>query len=420
MESALPAAENDAEAPQAPRPAETQPATSRWGRLWHGFSRIALGAIPTLIALTMLTLVIREALNDAIEFTPIAVPASFASQGMTPEVMAARLLDAIDATATETLSETLHRPSTELENSTPDLNLPVVGLSLHSLASLTRKLLGWPERRLSGEMIQTNQDLRLRLRLSGHGVVADVSAPAAEGPDRLLSLAAPQVWRVVSPRLYAWHIAQLGIEEEEVRERLITLRRRARDPDTVATLTYLIARSLIRGGRADEGLAMMEELVAERPGYAAAHYGRAQALHALGQPEAALAAQQRGLSLDPESPWAHIASSVLLRQLGRYDAALAAARRAQELDEDERPGLIEESHVLREMARPGDAADRARRVLALDPRHAPALAALGEALLRLDENEAALAVFEQALREAPHLTAAQLGHARALRALGRD
>ncbi len=419
MESTPPPEENDAVEPPPPAPAEAKPAARRWGRLWSALSRIALGAIPSLIGLTMLALVARQALNDPIEFTPIAVPASFASQGLTPEVMAARLLDAIDATATETLSETLHRPSTELENSTPDLNLPVVGLSLHSLASLTRKLLGWPERRLSGEIIQAGQDLQLRLRLSGHGVVADVSAPASEGPDRLLALAAPQVWRVVSPRLYAWHIAQLGIEEEEVRDRLTALRRRARDPETVATLTYLIARSLVRGGRADEGLAMMDQLVAERPTYAAAHYGRAQALHALGQPEEALAAQQRGLSLDPDSPWAHIVSSALLRQLGRYDAALAAARRAQELDEDERPGLIEESHVLREMARPSDAADRARRVLALDPRHAPALSALGEALLRLNENEAALAVFEQALREMPHLAVAQLGRAKALRALGR-
>ncbi|HWT07589.1 MAG TPA: tetratricopeptide repeat protein, partial [Roseomonas sp.] len=75
--------------------------------------------------------------------------------------------------------------------------------------------------------------------------------------------------------------------------------------------------------------------------------------------------------------------------------------------------------VLREMSRPADAAGRARLALSIDPRHAPALAALGEALLRLGENEAALAVFDQALSEMPQLAAAQAGRAAALRALGR-
>lgn len=386
---------------------------------WQRWSRLVFGAVPTLIGLMMIGLVVSKAMNDPIEVTPIAVPSAFAAQGLTPEVMAARLLDAIDKVATQTLTETLHRPAAELENGTPDLNLPIVGLSLHSLASLTRKLLGWPERRLSGEVTRSGDMLQLRVRLSGHGAIADVAVPAAEGPDRLLALAAPQVWRVVAPRLYAWHVAQLDTEEQEIRDRLLALRRRARDPDTIATLTYLIARSQVRGGDPEQGLAMMDTLVAERPRYAAAHYGRADALQAMRRPEEALAAQQRGLSLDPDSPWAHLVSAALLRQLGRFDAALVAARRAQELDEDDRPGLVEESIVLREMSRPADAADRARRALSIDPRHAPALAALGEALLRLEENEAALAVFNQALSEMPQLSAAQAGRAAALRALGR-
>ncbi len=406
-----------AEATESHRLAEKRPGLL--ARMWQLWSRLVFGAVPTVIALVMLGLVLREALNDPIEVTPLSVPASFSAQGLTPEVMAARLLDAIDGTALQTLAETLHRPAAELENSTPDLNLPIVGLSLHALASLTRKLLGWHERRLTGEVTETGGMLHLRLRLSGQGAIADVSVPVRDGADRLLSLAAPQVWRVVSPRLYAWHIALLEADESETRERLMTLRRRARDPEVQATLTYLIARSLIRGGQAEEGLAMMDTLVAERPGYSAGHYGRAQALLALQRPEEALAAHQTGLALDPESAWAHLVAAALLRQAGQYDAALTAARRAQELDDDDRPGLIEESHVLRAMSRHADAAAHARRALTLDPNHAPALVALGEALLRLEEAEAALAVFDQALREVPNLGVAQHGRDAALAALGR-
>jgi tetratricopeptide (TPR) repeat protein len=404
--------------PESATPVERRPGLV--ARAWHMWSRLVFGALPTAIAVVMLALVLREALNDPIEVSPLSVPASFLAQGLTPDVMAARLLDAIDGTALQTLSETLHRPAAELENATPDLNLPIVGLSLHALASLTRKLLGWHERRLTGEVTETGDMLHLRLRLSGQGAIGDVSVPVRDGADRLLTLAAPLVWRVVSPRLYAWHVALLDAEEAEIRERLVALRRRARDAELQATLNYLIGRSLIRSGEPEEGLAAMDALVAERPGYASGHYGRAQALLALKRPQEALAAHQQGLSLDPESAWAHLVSAALLRQAGDYDAALAAARRAQELDDDDRPGLVEESHVLRAMARHADAAAHARRALALDPNHAPALVALGEALLRLDEAEAALAVFDQALREAPHLTQARHGRAAAAAALARS
>ncbi len=385
---------------------------------WEFSQRLMLGTLPLILAVLAIFMVLREAARHPIEIAEIAVPSSLSDTGLTGAVAAHRLLDAINATANAVRTETMHRPSAELESAEPDLNIPAAGLSLRGLAGLVRNLLGWPERKLSGEIIVSGDQMRLRLRLAGHGVIADVEGPTADGADQLLLRAAPEVWRVVAPRLYAWHIAEMDAEEEEIRDRLLLLRRRAVDADAVATINFLFARSLVRSGHAARALELLDLVMEQGPPRASAHYGRAIALRAMGDREGALAAQAQGLALDPLSPWAHLSSAVLLRELGRFDAALAAARTAQRLDDDDRDGLIEEARILRFMGRLAEAASVARRAVALDPTYAPAHAGMGHTLLRQNEHAAALAAFETALRLAPHLADGHTGRGQALAGLG--
>lgn len=387
--------------------------------VWEFGQRLMLGTLPLVLAVLALVMVVREAARQPIEIAEISVPTSLSDSGLSGTVAARRLLDAINATAHAVRTETMHRPSAELEGSEPDLNIPAAGLSLRGLAALLRNLLGWPERKLSGEIIVSGDRMRLRLRLAGHGVIADVEGSSADGADPLLLRAAPEVWRIVAPRLYAWHLAEMDAEEEEIRDRLLLLRRRTEDPDAVATIDFLFARSLVRSGHAARALELLDLVMEQGPPRASAHYGRALALRALGDREGALAAQARGLAMDPLSPWAHLLSAVLLRELGRYDAALAAAREAQRLDDDDRDGLIEEARILRFMGRLAEAASVARRAVALDPTYAPAHAGMGHTLLHQNENAAALAAFETALRLAPHLADGHTGRGQALAGLGR-
>lgn len=393
-----------------------------WGRavaIWEFGQKLMLGTLPLVLVVLAVVMVVREAARQPIEISEVAVPTSLSDSGLSGAVAARRLLDAINATAHAVRTETLHRPSAELEGSEPDLNIPAAGLSLRGLAALLRNLLGWPERKLSGEIIVAGDRMRLRLRLAGHGVIADVEGPTAEGADPLLLRAAPEVWRVVAPRLYAWHLAETDAEEEAIRDRLLLLRRRVEDADTVATINFLFARSLVRSGHAQRALELLDLVMEQGPPRALAHYGRALALRGLGDRQGALEAQARGLALDPLSPWAHLSSAVLLRELGRYEEALAAARTAQRLDDDDRDGLIEEARILRFMGHLAEAASVARRAVALDPTYAPAHAGMGHTLLRQNENMAALAAFETALRLAPHLADGHTGRGQALAGLGR-
>lgn len=402
-----------------PTPGKLRQAWDAASATWSFGQRLLLGTLPLVFGALAVFMVLREAARQPIEIAELSVPSSLSDSGLTGTVAARRLLDAINATSRAVRTETMHRPSAELEGSEPDLNIPAAGLSLRGLAALVRNLLGWPERKLSGEIIVTGDRMRLRMRLAGHGVIADVEGPTADGADTLLLRAAPEVWRVVAPRLYAWHIAESDAEEEEIRDRLLLMRRRVEDSDAAATIDFLFARSLVRSGHAARALELLDLVMEEGPPRASAHYGRALALRAMGDREGALAAQARGLALDPLSPWAHLSSAVLLRELGRYNDALAAAREAQRLDNDDRDGLIEEARILRFMGRLAEAASVARRAVALDPTYAPAHAGMGHTLLRQNEDAAALTAFETALRLAPHLADGHTGRGQALAALGR-
>ena len=408
----------DAGAPKPPG-SRLRRAWERSHAAWSLGHKLLFGLLPMLLLVLAVALVTREAARARISIAAISVPPALAERGLTPEVAAQRLMDAIDATARAVHAESMHRPAAELQGSQPDLTLPVAGISVRSLAAVLRDVLGWEERRLFGEIIAEGDTLQLRLRLAGRGVIADISRPASEGADALLLAAAPELWRVVAPRLYAWHVAQSDAPEAVRRDRLLTLRRRAPDAETEATLTYLIARSLVRSGQATAALEMLDMLVAQRPAYPSAHYGRAMALQALGRPEEALEAQSRGLALDPGSSWAHLVSAALLRELGRPEAALEAARRAQDLDDDDRAGLVEESHALRLLARLTESAEAARRAISLDQHYGPAHAALGQVALRQRQEAAALAFFETALAATPRLGEAEAGRAEALATLGR-
>ncbi len=130
-----------------------KPMASTLMKLWSSFQAVLWAVVPVIVLTVMIILVIREIHQDTIEVAPIQVPTSLADTGLTPAVVALRLLDQIAAAERVVTSERVVRPNVELVGQKPDFNVPIAGISLRTLADIARNLIGIAPRRVSGEII---------------------------------------------------------------------------------------------------------------------------------------------------------------------------------------------------------------------------------------------------------------------------
>ena len=370
--------------------------------LWDGLYSFVFRVVPLLLAAAFVLLLLREMRREDIEIAPIQVPTRLAEAGLSPDVVALRLLDQVVLVQNTVTAERLGQQRLELAGDQPDFNVPIAGLSLRALATLLRSVFGTPSRRITGEIVLEKEQLKLRLRLAGHGLIADVDGVPADAVDQLLARAAPEIWRVIQPRLYAWHIAQHEPDQAIVRDRLRALLRSA-DGDTATenTARGLMGRSYLREGRARDAFDIAETMINAKPELGAAWYLRGLAQFRLGRVEAALEDYRRAQQLDPRAIWVHVALAEVYVQAGRLDEALSEIRKTLVMQPRDPWALFHEGTVLLAMNRTREAMLATRRGLDQDPNSADLRHLLGRVWLKLGNQIEAANAFGQAMRLAP-------------------
>jgi tetratricopeptide (TPR) repeat protein len=339
---------------------------------------------------------------------------------LTAEVVALRLLDQIAAAERVVTSERVVRPHVELIGQKPDFTVPIAGISLRSLADITRNILGIPPRRVSGEIIQEDDNIRLRLRIAGHGQIADIGGFGINQVDALLAAGAPEVWRIIFPKLYAWHVAQtLGVETE-VRERLSRmLLLDAKDPDVQRTVRALIGRSFLRSGRGQDAYAIFDSLVASHPKDDAYLYGRGRAHTLLGRLDAAMEDFERVRQLDPNAFWVHTGIAQVMRARGEYAKALEEIDKGLTMRPDDPTGLTEKGEIMLRLGRSQEALKLVQDALAHDAFSPGAHFLLGRLNFSQYNFKGALEAMTEATRRAPTFMDARLGLAEVFLLSGR-
>jgi tetratricopeptide (TPR) repeat protein len=383
-------------------------------RLWANFQAALWAVVPVIALMIMIVLIIREIHQDTIEVAPIQVPTSLAETGLTPEVVALRLLDQIAAAERVVTSERVVRPNVELVGQKPDFNVPIAGISLRSLADVARNLIGIAPRRVSGEIILHDDKLKLRLRLAGHGQIADISGFGFNQVDELLAAGAPEVWRFVFPKLYAWHLAQtLGVETE-VRERLTRmLLLDGLDADAERAVRALIGRSFLRSGRGQEAYAIFSALVANNPNDGGFIYGRGRAQFLQGKLNAAMEDYARARQLDPGAFWIHTGIAQVIRARGDYAKALEEIDKGLNLRSDDPTAMTEKGEIMLRLGRSQEALKLVQDALVYDPFSPAAHLLLGRLRLAQYDGRGALHAMTEATRRAPTSADAHLGRAEA-------
>jgi tetratricopeptide (TPR) repeat protein len=393
---------------------------SRLVKLWTKVQAVLFTVMPVIIGLVLIGLIIREVNQDSIEVAPIQVPARLAATGLTAEVVALRLLDQIAAAERIVTSERVVRPHVELTGQKPDFTVPVAGISLRSLADIARNILGIAPRRVSGEIIQEDDNIRLRLRIAGHGQIADIGGFGINQVDALLAAGAPEVWRIIFPKLYAWHLAQtLGVETE-VRERLSRmLMLDVKDPDVQRTVRALIGRSFIRSGRGQDAYEIFDALVASHPKDDAYLYGRGRAQTLLGRLDAAMEDFERARQLDPTAFWVHTGIAQVMRARREFAKALEEIDKGLTLRPDDPTGLTEKAEIMLGLGRSQEAFKLVQDALIYDPYSPGAHFLLGRLRLAQYDFKGALEAMTEATRRAPTFMDARLGLAEVFLLSGR-
>jgi len=386
--------------------------STRLARFWS----LVPALVPVVAGLFLAILLIDELRRDVVEMTPISVPARLVEAGLTPEVVALRLIDGVARVESLVRGEPQRRTGAEISGSQPDFTVPIAGISLRSVARLLRNLLGIQETRISGEVTVDGDALRIRLRLSGEGVIADEQAADVHA---LIDQAAPFIVKATQSTLYAWWLVETAPSEAVV---LGSLRNLLDTPGNTAleyrTLRLLLSRVLNRAGRAAESLEVIDALLADHPGYPSAVYGRARALRELGRLEEAMVEVRRAQRLLPSAPFIHIGIAQILRDRGENQAALAELAPALPPGRADSQAPTEAALTLLALGRDAEALTHAQRAVAQDAKNPSAITALGVALLRAGRAEEGLAQFDRALAEAPLWHEARAGRIEALLAQG--
>ncbi len=399
------------------------PAAPRFGRLWAalGWSlrlAVLLGLVAG-VALLAVWPVWQESRRIGVEVLPITVPAELAARGLTPEVAAARLVDAVEAMARTTTDNTRSRSSKDAFGPLPVFSVTPDRLTLRKLASLLREFRGAPAPRIAADVVLQGQDrLSLRLRVPGSGSFGAANGISVDDIDGLFTEAAPEVWRHTVPLLYAWHVAETEPREDAVRSKLVGLARDLRLPPAIeARVTVLFARSLVRSGRARDAIGTLEALQRREPDYPLLWNVKAQALADLGRPTEALEAQKQAVALEGTSVWSHISSAHLLMKLGRPAEALTDLQSARRLSPNSYDAVLLESAALLALGRNADALTQMVRLVEAKPDFPGANEVLGNALLANRRPQDAIDAYDREIARDPALTSVRIARANALRAL---
>jgi hypothetical protein len=97
--------------------------------------RYALSTIGVIVALGFIALLFREVTTHQTVIEPISVPKSLADQGLTPDVAARRLQDAMNGLVLNALNSGGDKVQISYGKDLPEIVVPTVGMSLSTLAA---------------------------------------------------------------------------------------------------------------------------------------------------------------------------------------------------------------------------------------------------------------------------------------------
>jgi tetratricopeptide (TPR) repeat protein len=265
---------------------------------------------------------------------PIAVPKELQERGYTPEVAATRLRDAVNGVVIAANTR-MKSPELALNEDFRDFVVPMVGVSIETVASYIRAFLRLDRRRnITGEFTVADHKLWLRLRQNGKMFYEHSEAGNQPNPDELMKKAAMDVVAVTVPYLKA----VLASHTDPTAAIDIARRIIADWPETDDNVVWahnLIGTIYFRQHRLDEAVEEFSEAIRLNDRFATAHNNLGLTLYRQHNVAEAITQYRIAIEYEPDFAYAHHYLANALMELEEteaakceYQQALAEFRRA--------------------------------------------------------------------------------------------
>jgi hypothetical protein len=201
--------------------------------------------------------------HRTIAIAPITVPKILADTGYTPDVAAQRLRGALNKVVAKTHSLAFIgdarskkiEPVMTMQAELPNITVPGTGISLETISTYIRGFFHSGNRwDVSGEIIGEQNNFRLRLRINGQDRFVSEQGVGLDRLDSLFLLAAPKVYEVVDPYIFAASLARSEPAKSLEIAQLIVATHPEKDVDAIAA-HVLIGSIFLKRGQKDEAVA---------------------------------------------------------------------------------------------------------------------------------------------------------------------
>jgi tetratricopeptide (TPR) repeat protein len=396
-------------------------------------------------ALIALLLLYWEAVNnDDVIIDPFTVPAYFAQEGLTPEVIASRIFDALqglEVTSNITLGKD-NLATYRDEESTPDVEIPGTKVGLKGVVDFAKVVFGSNQLHVSGSIIVPLPDSNKASSTEREATVTiyfiqrktkntpTIVKVPAENLDALFEACAKALLRRINPLMLAAYQTDHGEFEQAIalaakasheawrgdpyRSNALSVWGNALSAQksfdaAIAKYQQAIKLNPQSGGvylnwgvalanqrKYTEGIQKFQQAIALNPNDAIAYLNWASSLAEEGKHEEAASKFSKAISLAPNAAYTYVAWGNALRYQQKYDQAIAQLQTAIEINPDYALAYEALGQILFEQKKYDEAISKLGKAIALYPSYAEAYEIWGLALAEEEKYDEAELKFQKA------------------------
>jgi len=367
--------------------------------------------VVAMFVLPVLFFIYGEVNRDALVIDKFSLPKRFEESGLTSEVVANRIGDALRQIETNTETRMRKDNPTLLrdEGSTPDVEIPGTKVGLKTLVEISRAVFGIYPKHVSGDIVESAESSptkpqvtvtvyitqgRARSRALSHVVNAnDVGVLAQNAAEMILGQ--------VNPYILAAYRSDHG--EGEKADDL--LQRMVLDPSEdrghVEAAMNLLGYVLSEQKKYDEAVAMYQKAIELDPKDVLPYDNWGITLYAQKKYDEATVKFQKAIELDPKYAYTYRNWGTMLYEQKKYDDAASKYQRASELDPNDAATYDNWGITLKEQKKYDQATVKFQKAIELDPKYALAYYNWGNVLYEQKKYDEAVAKLQKAIKLDP-------------------